>query len=68
MVVRGAPLIGDTGAYGLMLALQGDSLRCLPGCRVLAGLNAPAPTAINPAWDVGSVCPRLGGTAPPRAG
>ncbi|MCU0529894.1 MAG: S-methyl-5-thioribose-1-phosphate isomerase, partial [Cyanobium sp. Prado107] len=46
MVVRGAPLIGVTGAYGLMLALQAD-----PGDAALAEafeqLNATRPTAIN---------------------
>ena len=49
MVVRGAPLIGVTGAYGLMLALQAD-----PGDASLeaafAQLNATRPTAINLRW------------------
>lgn len=49
MVVRGAPLIGVTGAYGLMLALQAD-----PGDASLAAafalLNATRPTAINLRW------------------
>ena len=49
MVVRGAPLIGVTGAYGLMLALQAD-----PGDTSLAAafeqLNATRPTAINLRW------------------
>ncbi len=49
MVVRGAPLIGVTGAYGLMLALQAD-----PGDGSLeaafTGLNATRPTAINLRW------------------
>jgi methylthioribose-1-phosphate isomerase len=49
MVVRGAPLIGVTGAYGLMLALQAD-----PGDGALAAafeqLNATRPTAINLRW------------------
>jgi len=49
MVVRGAPLIGVTGAYGLMLALQAD-----PGDESLAlafeQLNATRPTAINLRW------------------
>ncbi|MFM7453645.1 MAG: S-methyl-5-thioribose-1-phosphate isomerase, partial [Cyanobium sp.] len=44
MVVRGAPLIGVTGAYGLMLALQAD-----PSDAALAAafgqLNATRPTA-----------------------
>ena len=49
MVVRGAPLIGVTGAYGLMLALQDD-----PSDAALAAafeqLNATRPTAINLRW------------------
>jgi methylthioribose-1-phosphate isomerase len=49
MVVRGAPLIGVTGAFGLMLALQAD-----PSDAALAAaferLNATRPTAINLRW------------------
>jgi methylthioribose-1-phosphate isomerase len=49
MVVRGAPLIGVTGAYGLMLALQTD-----PSDAALAAafeqLNATRPTAVNLRW------------------
>jgi len=49
MVVRGAPLIGVTGAYGLMLALQHD-----PSDGALAAafeqLNATRPTAVNLRW------------------
>jgi len=49
MVVRGAPLIGVTGAYGLMLALQAD-----PSDASLASafeqLNATRPTAVNLRW------------------
>lgn len=49
MVVRGAPLIGVTGAYGLMLALQVD-----PSDASLASafeqLNATRPTAVNLRW------------------
>jgi len=49
MVVRGAPLIGVTGAYGLMLALQRD-----PSGSALAAafaqLNATRPTAVNLRW------------------
>ena len=49
MVVRGAPLIGVTGAYGLMLALQHD-----PSDAALAAafelLNATRPTAVNLRW------------------
>ncbi|MBD2720129.1 S-methyl-5-thioribose-1-phosphate isomerase [Synechococcus sp. FACHB-909] len=49
MVVRGAPLIGVTGAYGLMLALEAD-----PSDASLAAaferLDATRPTAINLRW------------------
>ena len=49
MVVRGAPLIGVTGAYGLMLALQSD-----PSDAALQTafdqLNATRPTAVNLRW------------------
>jgi methylthioribose-1-phosphate isomerase len=49
MVVRGAPLIGVTGAYGLALALQAD-----PSdphlARSHAQLLAARPTAVNLRW------------------
>ena len=49
MVVRGAPLIGVTGAYGLVLALQADdSDASLAASFEL--LNATRPTAINLRW------------------
>jgi methylthioribose-1-phosphate isomerase len=58
MVVRGAPLIGVTGAYGLMLALQAD-----PGDASLAAafaqLNATRPTAINLRWALERVRARV---------
>ena len=58
MVVRGAPLIGVTGAYGLMLALQAD-----PSDGSLAAafeqLNATRPTAINLRWALERVCERV---------
>ncbi|QPN55812.1 S-methyl-5-thioribose-1-phosphate isomerase [Synechococcus sp. CBW1107] len=58
MVVRGAPLIGVTGAYGLMLALQAD-----PGEASLAAaferLNATRPTAINLRWALERVRDRV---------
>jgi len=58
MVVRGAPLIGVTGAYGLMLALQVD-----PGDASLAAafeqLNATRPTAINLCWALERVRDRV---------
>jgi len=49
MVVRGAPLIGVTGAYGLMLALQRDpSDGALQ--EAFERLNATRPTAVNLRW------------------
>ena len=58
MVVRGAPLIGVTGAYGLMLALQVD-----PSDAALAAafeqLNATRPTAINLRWALERVRDRV---------
>ena len=58
MVVRGAPLIGVTGAYGLMLALQAD-----PGDAALQAafeqLNATRPTAVNLRWALERVRQRV---------
>jgi methylthioribose-1-phosphate isomerase len=58
MVVRGAPLIGVTGAYGLMLALQAD-----PNDAALeaafAQLDATRPTAINLRWALERVRDRV---------
>ncbi|MCX5957688.1 MAG: S-methyl-5-thioribose-1-phosphate isomerase [Cyanobacteria bacterium] len=58
MVVRGAPLIGVTGAYGLMLALQRD-----PSDGALAAafeqLNATRPTAVNLRWALERVRDRV---------
>jgi methylthioribose-1-phosphate isomerase len=51
MVVRGAPLIGATAAYGLCLALRAD-----PGDRALLAarerLIATRPTAVNLRWGL----------------
>ncbi len=51
MVVRGAPLIGVTGAYGLMLALKDDPS---DASLMLAfkQLNSARPTAINLHWSL----------------
>ena len=58
MVVRGAPLIGVTGAYGLMLALQVD-----PSDGALEAaferLNATRPTAVNLRWALERVRQRV---------
>ena len=54
MVVRGAPLIGVVGAYGLVFALEVD-----PSDENLhaasARLAATRPTAVNLAWAIGTV-------------
>lgn len=54
MLVRGAPLIGATAAYGLALALRAD-----PSDAALAHaaetLKATRPTAVNLAWAVDRV-------------
>jgi methylthioribose-1-phosphate isomerase len=58
MVVRGAPLIGVTGAYGLMLALQHDPS---DGALMAAfeQLNATRPTAVNLRWALERVRDRV---------
>jgi len=49
MLIRGAPLIGATAAYGICLALRADaSDEALD--RAYAGLLATRPTAINLKW------------------
>src|SRR5215471_16490445 len=58
MIVRGAPAIGITGAYGLALAVREaagkpDFLEALD--LAAAGLSAARPTAVNLAWAVGKV-------------
>ena len=58
MVVRGAPLIGVTGAYGLMLAMQQDP----SDASVVAAfqqLNATRPTAVNLRWALERVRQRV---------
>lgn len=54
MVVRGAPLIGATAAYGLALALRTDASnqRIEEAARIL---RATRPTAVNLAWAVARV-------------
>ena len=48
MVVRGAPLIGVTGAYGLMLGIQ-ESLR-KKYKQIFNLLLSTRPTAVNLKW------------------
>jgi len=58
MVVRGAPLIGVTGAYGLALAAKVDaSDAALQGAH--ATLLATRPTAINLKWALDRVLAKL---------
>lgn len=54
MVVRGAPLIGVTGAYGVLLALRGtgDTEQFRNQCR---RIRQARPTAVNLAWAVDRV-------------
>lgn len=54
MVVRGAPLIGATAAYGLALALRADASdgRIEEAARAL---QATRPTAVNLAWALARV-------------
>lgn len=63
MQVRGAPLIGATGAYGMALAMRAD-----PGDAGLAeayeALLATRPTAINLRWALDRVRARLLPLAP----
>ncbi len=61
MLVRGAPLIGVTAAYGLALAMREDASDTSLA-RARATLLATRPTAVNLAWaleDVGSLLRRL---------
>jgi len=54
MVIRGAPLIGATAAYGMALALREDaSDEALE--RAYAVLLATRPTAINLKWALGEI-------------
>ena len=62
MLVRGAPLIGATGAYGMALAARQD-----PSDAALAEsaemLVAARPTAVNLSWAVNRVMAELAGLA-----
>ncbi|RDD61309.1 S-methyl-5-thioribose-1-phosphate isomerase [Ferruginivarius sediminum] len=54
MLVRGAPLIGATAAYGLWLALRADASDAMLA-RACETLVATRPTAINLKWAVEDV-------------
>ncbi len=58
MIVRGAPLIGVTGAYGLMLAIQKDS----SDTSIIYAkkhLESTRPTAINLSWALERVSKKV---------
>jgi methylthioribose-1-phosphate isomerase len=58
MLVRGAPLIGATAAYGMALAARADA--SLPALdRAAEILNATRPTAVNLAWALARMMTRL---------
>jgi methylthioribose-1-phosphate isomerase len=59
MVVRGAPLIGVTGAYGVLIALRTnpDDDGFMQACRRIRDAR---PTAVNLAWAVDRVMRKIG--------
>ena len=63
MLVRGAPLIGATAAYGVALALAEDAgdTRLEQACAILL---ATRPTAVNLRWALERMRRRLGPLAP----
>jgi methylthioribose-1-phosphate isomerase len=63
MVVRGAPLIGATGAYGLALAMR-ENPSDATLAEAYAALLATRPTAVNLRWALDDLRGRLGAAAP----
>ncbi|MEY2687442.1 MAG: S-methyl-5-thioribose-phosphate isomerase [Pseudomonadota bacterium] len=63
MVVRGAPLIGVTAAYGLALGLRDDASDA-GLASASAVLAATRPTAVNLRWALGQVTAAVQGLAP----
>jgi len=63
MSIRGAPLIGAVGAYGLALALQDDP-RDAALAKAHAALDATRPTAANLRWALDRVRDAVGRLAP----
>ena len=59
MLVRGAPLIGATAAWGMWLAMRADSSDAAL-TRAHAGLLATRPTAVNLRWALDRCRARLG--------
>jgi len=65
MVVRGAPLIGVTAAYGVALGLRADAADV--GLeRVIGLLGATRPTAVNLRWALERMAAVLGPQSPER--
>jgi methylthioribose-1-phosphate isomerase len=68
MFVRGAPLIGVTGAYGVMIAaLNGEAEPDYAAFikKACARLKAARPTAVNLAWGVDRVLEKVLGVGSP---
>ena len=67
MVVRGAPLIGATAAYGLALAMRDDpsDAHLEASARMLLDTR---PTAINLRWVVDALAAKLAATPPEERG
>lgn len=63
MVVRGAPLIGATAAYGVALSMRVDASDTALEA-ALALLGATRPTAVNLHWALGRMRERLAGLPP----
>ncbi len=64
MWIRGAPLIGAVGAYGLALALDRDASDAALH-KAHAALDATRPTAVNLRWALDRVRARVAPLAPP---
>jgi methylthioribose-1-phosphate isomerase len=63
MVVRGAPLIGAVGGYGMSLGLEADASDA-ELVRLFALLDATRPTAVNLRWALERVRARVAKLAP----
>ncbi len=61
MTVRGAPLIGAAGGYGVYLAARAAADECIDTTITQAAkmLAAARPTAVNLGWAIGFVCHRV---------
>jgi len=65
MIVRGAPLIGATAAYGMALAMAGDPSDAMLA-RAYQVLLAARPTAVNLRWALDDLRALLGPLPPAR--